>query len=87
MYMILSAATLILRGVISLLLLISYNGIMSICVSIFGDDNDIGLNMAIQYVIVLSIFVIIEILLSLVSLVQSSQSKDEYVSIIMIHTT
>lgn len=35
--------------------------------------------MAYQYVIVLSAFGIIEILLSLVSLVQASQSREEYI--------
>jgi hypothetical protein len=36
--------------------------------------------MATQYMIVLAIFLVAELLLSLVSLIQGSQSKDEYVS-------
>lgn len=36
--------------------------------------------MALQYVLIMVIFVLIEIILSLMSLVQGSQSKDEYAS-------
>jgi hypothetical protein len=81
--MILSSAALILRGIVTLLLLLSYNNIEEVCEYVFGAEDGIPGSMALQYIIVMAIFVVMEILLSLISLVQGSQSKEEYVSMLL----
>ena len=84
-YMIFSAFCLITRGIISLLVLISYENIVSVCNYIYNpnptdNDDNIGPAMATKFLVILVIFFISEILLSLVCLVQGSQSKEEYSS-------
>lgn len=68
------------RGTVTLMLLIFYDKIELVCEDIFGSEDDVASTMALQYVIVLVIFLVAELLLSLVSLIQGSQSKDEYIS-------
>jgi NADH:ubiquinone oxidoreductase subunit 3 (subunit A) len=77
-YMILSSLSLILRGIVTLLLIISYETIEKVLTDIFEEGEDVASIMTLQYVVILIVFVVIEILLSLMSLVQGSQSKEEY---------
>lgn len=54
------------RGIVSLLIILNYSDIKSDCESIFQIDGTI---MAVQFLIVLIFFVVVEILLALISLI------------------
>lgn len=79
-YMLLSAVALICRGIVSLLIILNFNEIRRVCADIFGDQDNVADYMAVQFLVILTIFLCLEVLLSMISLIQSSHSKEEYAS-------
>ncbi|CAK69769.1 unnamed protein product (macronuclear) [Paramecium tetraurelia] len=78
-FMIMSTVCVLCRGIISLLIVLNYTAIKDTCNLIFGGGtDDIGSLMAMQFLVVLILFVIAEILLALISLIQCSKTKEEY---------
>lgn len=73
--MIMSSVCVLGRGIVSLLIILNYQDIKEVCTEIFQVDAS---NMALQFMVILVLFVIAEILLALISLIQCSKSKDEY---------
>ncbi|KAM3133821.1 hypothetical protein pb186bvf_014084 [Paramecium bursaria] len=78
-FMILSTICVLARGIVSLLIILNFSSIKDTCESIFSvDGQNVGELMAYQFLIVLLVFVVVEIFLALISLVQCSKSKEEY---------
>jgi hypothetical protein len=78
--MLISCATLITRGIVSLLIMLNLTEIEKVCRDIFGEEDEVAEYMAIQFLVVLTIFLVLEVLLSMISLIQSSHSKEQYQS-------
>jgi predicted CDP-diglyceride synthetase/phosphatidate cytidylyltransferase len=89
--MIMSTMCLLARGITSLIIILDFSTIQAICTDIYGfgflfllftynksTDTELGRRMAISYVIIMAIFLIVEILLALISLIQCSKSKEDY---------
>ncbi|CAD8122114.1 unnamed protein product [Paramecium sonneborni] len=77
-FMMLTFACVITRGIITILLLIDYNQIELTQSYIYGDSDKVAQSQAIQFTIVLIIFVAVEIIMGLQSLLLAGQAKKKY---------
>ncbi|CAD8210911.1 unnamed protein product [Paramecium pentaurelia] len=79
-FMMLTFTCVITRGIITILLLIDYNQIELIQSYIYGDSDKVAQSQAVQFIIVLILFVAVEIIMGLQSLLLAGQAKKKYKS-------
>lgn len=74
--MLFSFACVIVRGIVTILIIINFDMIESVCD--FEFTKEAGTAMAIQFVVVLVIFLVLEIFLGLVGFLQATEAKNCY---------
>ncbi|CAD8124475.1 unnamed protein product [Paramecium sonneborni] len=79
-FMMLTFTCVITRGIITILLLIDYNQIELTQTYVYGDSDKVAQSQAVQFTIVLILFVAVEIIMGLQSLLLAGQAKKKYKS-------
>ncbi|CAD8204309.1 unnamed protein product [Paramecium octaurelia] len=79
-FMMLTFTCVITRGIITILLLIDYSQIELTQSYIYGDSDKVAQSQAVQFTIVLVLFVAVEIIMGLQSLLLAGQAKKKYKS-------
>ncbi|CAD8121159.1 unnamed protein product [Paramecium sonneborni] len=77
-FMMLTFTCVITRGIITILILIDYGQIEQTQSYIYGDEDKIAQSQTIQFTVVLVIFVAVEIVMGLQSLLYAGQAKEKY---------
>ncbi|CAK68695.1 unnamed protein product (macronuclear) [Paramecium tetraurelia] len=77
-FMMLTFTCVITRGIITILLLIDYGQILQTQSYVYGKEDKVAQSQTIQFTVVLVIFVAVEIVMGLQSLLYAGQAKEKY---------